>query len=175
MARIPYLPDDGAFAVNFSRILRYSPEIGGLVSQQGGKQLSVGSLDPVIRELVILNSGINYDSPYEWDQHEAIAKAVGVTDQQLEALKAQDRTAAAFTAEQSALLQFADQVAKKPRADDKSFDTAKQLLTTQQLVELVILVGYYFLVARITTTFDLELDAPSGDTLLKEMQEQYKR
>src|SRR4051794_40500318 len=51
--------------------------------------LSDNVLDPVLRELSILRvAAISPGAGYEWDQHEEIARQVGVTEAQIEAVRA---------------------------------------------------------------------------------------
>src|SRR3954462_13107363 len=54
----------------------------------GGAVLGQMSLDPVVRELAILTVAKEAEAEYEWIQHVAIAKHVGVTDEQIDTLAA---------------------------------------------------------------------------------------
>src|SRR4051794_15961937 len=59
----------------------------------GGAVLGQMALDPVVRELAILTVAKEAEARYEWIQHVAIGKAVGVTDAQVEALAEADSSA----------------------------------------------------------------------------------
>src|SRR6476661_5042008 len=59
----------------------------------GGAVLGQMSLDPVVRELAILAVAKEAEAEYEWVQHVAIAKHVGVSDAQIEALAKSDSCA----------------------------------------------------------------------------------
>src|SRR5262249_17728369 len=48
---------------------------------------------------------------------------------------------------------------------DPIFDTARKYLSDRQLVELVELVGYYWMLGRIATVFQVELDVAQGAEL----------
>lgn len=170
MARIDYpagAQETGR--VHFGQMMLYSPVVGQLVTDQGSRQITDGALDPRLREMAILNSGLRFDAPYEWDQHEPIARSVGVTGTQIDAIRAHDWQSPAFTPAQRDVLRLADAVALEPRPADDVFRAAAGLLSPQELVELVVLVGYYFEVARVTTAFDLEPDSPGGDALLRKV------
>src|SRR5690242_1932241 len=52
----------------------------------GGAVLGRMALDPLVRELAILTVAKEAEAQYEWIQHVAIAKAVGATDEQIDAL-----------------------------------------------------------------------------------------
>src|SRR3954471_22449023 len=51
----------------------------------GGKLLS-GKLPPRDRELLILRTGWNCNSPYEWSQHVVIGKQAGLTSDEIDRL-----------------------------------------------------------------------------------------
>src|SRR3954471_2172499 len=52
----------------------------------GGAVLGRMQLDPIVRELAILTVAHEAEAEYEWIQHVAIAKAVGATDAQIDAI-----------------------------------------------------------------------------------------
>src|SRR5436190_18920768 len=52
----------------------------------GGAVLGRMQLDPIVRELAILTVAHEAEAEYEWIQHMAIAKAVGATDAQIDAI-----------------------------------------------------------------------------------------
>src|SRR4051795_8426636 len=56
----------------------------------GGAVLGQMSLDPAVRELAILTVAKEAEAEYEWIQHVAIAKTLGVTDAQIQTLAAAD-------------------------------------------------------------------------------------
>src|SRR3954470_11467450 len=56
----------------------------------GGAVLGQMSLDPVVRELAILTVAKEAEAEYEWIQHVAIGKALGVSDAQIASLAAAD-------------------------------------------------------------------------------------
>src|SRR5215218_484515 len=56
----------------------------------GGAILGRMSLNPAVRELAILTVAKEAEAEYEWVQHVAIAKHLGVTDEQIAALAEAD-------------------------------------------------------------------------------------
>src|ERR1700724_2502465 len=67
-------------------------------------------LDPLLRELAILQVAHLVDSPYEWVQHVVIARAVGASDAQIEAIERDAETDPSLSAEQAQVLHFAREV-----------------------------------------------------------------
>src|SRR5687768_17051168 len=72
--------------------------------QYGGTLLTRLELDPLLRELAILQVARLVDSRYEWVQHDPIARALGATQEQLDAIEAGRDDDAAFDADQSLVL-----------------------------------------------------------------------
>src|SRR3954452_18008446 len=56
----------------------------------GGAVLGQMALDPVVRELAILTVAKEAEAEYEWIQHVAIGKTIGVSDAQIKALAEAD-------------------------------------------------------------------------------------
>jgi 4-carboxymuconolactone decarboxylase len=161
--------------INVHRALLRSPEIAAHVIGLGATQFAAGSLTDTDREMVILTCGHLYQSPYEAAQHEPISRAVGVTDEQRTAIQQQAWRADCFTAAQQALLIFAARVALNSQVDNRHLADVRAHYSDQQVVEAIILVGYYFLIARVTTVLDVPIDAPNDDSVLRAGQAIYKQ
>ena len=54
------------------------------------------------------------------------------------------------------------------------FEAARGHYTDQQLVETVIMVGFYFLIARMSTVFQLEIDPPDDSSVLDTIVDAYE-
>jgi hypothetical protein len=83
----------------------------------------------------------------------APARAAGATDEQLAALDRGELTAPCFDEADQALLAFAVAVVDGPSVPDPIFEAARRHVDDRQLVEIVGLVGYYGMTARICTVF----------------------
>ncbi|WP_329584709.1 carboxymuconolactone decarboxylase family protein [Streptomyces sp. NBC_01005] len=153
--------------INVHRILLRSPGVAEHVIRLGATQFTAGALTPVDRELVILSCGQMFQAPYEAAQHLPISAAVGVTDEQRSALASHAWTADCFTAQQKTLLAFTTEAATSPTVSPDTLDAVRLTYTDQQVVEALVLVGYYFLIARLTTVLDLPIDAPGDDRVLR--------
>src|SRR5881227_4216823 len=101
MARVPY-PDPAALSernqqvlanlppLNVFRMLAHAETAFRPYLRFGGALLADLQLGPVPRELAILQTARVFEADYEWIQHVAIGRAVGVTDEQIAALRAHD-------------------------------------------------------------------------------------
>jgi alkylhydroperoxidase family enzyme len=148
----------------------------------GAAVLGQMSLDPVVRELAILAVAKEAEARYEWVQHVEIGKAVGVTDEQIAALAesdscapegADERIAAAsanggvFSAPQQAAIELAAAVVRGPHISDDLYDCVHAQFSDRELVELLIAIGDYLMLARVMTILEIDIDEGVGDAVLR--------
>lgn len=138
----------------------------------GGAVLTRMKLDPLVRELAILVVAREAEAEYEWIQHVSIAKQVGATDEQIAALEAgfggrgaADRDAGApadpsgvFDAAQAAAIELAARVVHSPHVDDELFGRVCAQFDEREIVELVMAIGEYLMLARVMTVLEIDLD-----------------
>jgi 4-carboxymuconolactone decarboxylase len=133
----------------------------------GGAILGRQQLDPVLRELAILRVARLSPAEYEWVQHADIHLAVGGTQAQLDALLADDLEAEAFDEHQRAVLAFATEVVRDATASQAAYDAVAAFLSPQELVELVLAISYYMLIARVMNVFDIDMDPSMGADVVR--------
>ncbi|MGH2955582.1 MAG: carboxymuconolactone decarboxylase family protein [Solirubrobacterales bacterium] len=124
--------------------------------------LSELELDPLLRELVILQVAHTEGAEYEWVQHTGIAKAVGATDEQIAAIEAGELESPELDERQSAVLRVARAVVAEGAAPEDEVKALAELLGPRQMVELLLVIGQYMGVARLVATLGLEPDPPLG-------------
>jgi 4-carboxymuconolactone decarboxylase len=129
----------------------------------GAALLGELELDPVLRELAILRvARLTPHAEYEWIQHVPIAKAVGASDDQVAALESNDADAPCFSADERVVLRFTTEVVREAQASDASLDALGKILSPREIVELLMVIGQYMMVARVMATTRMELDEPAG-------------
>jgi 4-carboxymuconolactone decarboxylase len=121
--------------------------------------LSQLELDPKLRELAILLVAARTEAEYEWVQHVSIAQLLGVTGEQIAAVKHGELTAGCLDEDAVAVLRFTDHALERPRPDDETFAALTQRLPTRQIVELLLVIGTYQMLARVMTALDIELES----------------
>jgi alkylhydroperoxidase family enzyme len=175
MARIPYPDTDGAPEqvrealalappLNIFRMLAHAETAFRPWLRFGGALLLDAQLDARLRELAILQVATRTGARYEWIQHEAIALAVGVSAEEVAAVAAGQLDAPCFGTPERAVLDFTDDVIQNVRAGDTSFEAVARLLSPREIVELLLTIGQYMMVARVMETLDLDLDEPLGES-----------
>ena len=173
MARIPYIDPEQApepirevFEVapplNIFKTLAHAETAFRPFMRFGGAILTRLELDPVLRELAILQVARQCEAEYEWVQHVAIGQSVGITDEQIAALEGGDVEADVFDGAQRALLIFTRAVVAGPRVTDQTFASLKQHLSDREVVELLMTIGEYWMLARVMTVLGVDVEPPAG-------------
>ena len=176
MARLPYVDPDGASEPVRRALERVPPlNVFRMVANAetafrpwlalGGALLSSLELDARVRELAILRVGRLSGAEYEWVQHVPIALAVGATEEQVAAIDRGDLDDASLSELERAVLRFTTEVVQDVRASDEALDAVRAAgLSPREVVELLLVIGQYMLVARVAETAGIEIDEP-GDVL----------
>ena len=119
--------------------------------------LSKSTLPPRERELLILRTGWNCRSRYEWGQHVLIARDCGLSDAEIERVK-HGPTAEGWDARDKALLDAADELHSTSSMSDATWEALAGEYSVEQLLDVVATVGNYHLVAMFLNTTRVALD-----------------
>jgi len=112
----------------------------------GGFLLQDGTLPARERELLILRTGYNCGSSYEWGQHVRISEAIGMD--RAEILRVADGPdAEGWSAADAALLRAADELHEQAKISDRTWARLAEAHDERGLIEIAMLVGHYHLVA----------------------------
>ncbi|HEY2216975.1 MAG TPA: carboxymuconolactone decarboxylase family protein [Solirubrobacteraceae bacterium] len=137
----------------------------------GGDCLDARLFDPVLRELAILRvSRLTPGAEYEWAQHVPILLAVGGTEAQVAAMQADEVDAAALGEDGRLVVRFTTQVVLDATPDDATFAAMRDRFSTAEIVQLLLVIGQYMMVARVMATAQLEVDAVLGADVLSSAQ-----
>jgi alkylhydroperoxidase family enzyme len=169
MARVPYLepsdlkPEDRDLLkrpITLFKALVNSPGGARAFSGLGGYIRSTSTLDPRLRELAILQVGYVTRAPYEWSHHIKLGYGFGVTDADIEALIAEtDGRESGLPALDRAVLRAAREMTGPALAmSDATFALLQAHLTTEHLVDLTLVIGFYNAVVRILGTLRIDVE-----------------
>ena len=120
------------------------------VMKLGGTLLGKLELDAKLRELCLLHAVKLEGGEYEWVQHVPIALDLGCTEAQIAALDKGDDGAACFNAREKAALRFTREVVVDVRASEAALAEARKHLSDREVVELILMSGFYIMLARLT-------------------------
>jgi len=133
----------------------------------GGDCLDGRWFDPLLRELAILRvARLTPGAEYEWVQHVPILLAVGGSQEQVAALEADDVEADVLGDDGRLVVRFATQVVLDATPDEETFAAMSARFTHAQIVQLLLVIGQYMMVARVMATAQLEVDAVLGADVL---------
>jgi 4-carboxymuconolactone decarboxylase len=110
----------------------------------------------VLRELVILRSAVVTGTEYEWVQHEAIARMVGVSDEKISAVR---NPGDEFDPHELLVLQLVDGVIGDGTPSAELVTTAESELGRAELIEVLLIAGYYAMLGGVMRAVRLDVDS----------------
>ena len=143
--------------MNIFSTLARNPELFKAWLPFGGHLLTAGSLSGRERELVILRTALNCESPYEWGQHVRISLAGGIDRETIDRVAA-GPDADGWSASEAALLRAADELHGAAVISDDTWAELATAYDERQLIEIPMLVGQYHLVAFTLNSLGVEQD-----------------
>jgi len=114
---------------------------------------------PRLSELAILVVGAYWQSGFEWVVHAREARAAGLSDQVIDAIR-ERRVPPLDQLDEAAVYHFASDLMQNRRVSSIRFNAAAELLGNAALVDLVGILGYYTLICMTINAF--ELPPPAG-------------
>lgn len=116
-----------------------------------------------IRELLILRGAQISGAHYEWVHHVTMALAAGVTQTQIDALGAWEKSAL-FSPEERAVLRLSDEVTRGPAASAGCMESLRQCgYDAAEIVELTLTASFYVCVSRFLQSMEVDLEAHLKD------------
>ncbi|WP_214321339.1 carboxymuconolactone decarboxylase family protein [Nonomuraea sediminis] len=131
------LDQEGGLAGPFNAML-LSPAVGDALQELGAAVRYRSSLSDRARELAVLVVASAWDSAFEQQVHEPIARSLGLTDAQLADLR-NGRPPALGDPSEAAVVRVATALVSRRDLDDEEY----ALLPESVVFELTTLVGYY--------------------------------
>jgi alkylhydroperoxidase family enzyme len=110
------------------------------------------------RELLILRTGFNCGSSYEWGQHVRIAERLEMPREEVMRV-AEGPRAEGWSREDATLLAAADELHQHAKISDETYASLSERYDERGLIEIAMLVGHYHMVAFALNSLEVELDA----------------
>jgi len=148
----------GRPVLNLYRALANQPPALAAFLEMSRYVRSGSTLDPGVRELVILATAHELGQEYEVAHHTQAAAGVGVDAAKVMALMP-GGSLDAFTPAERYAVAFARQAAHTRSCDDATFNRLQSLFSTQEIVDLVVTTAWYHLCAVILGSLHVELEA----------------
>jgi len=122
-----------------------------------GRLMPGGRLPRRDTELVILRTAHLRDCRYEFEHHRHLAAKAGVSVTEIERLTS-DPEAPEWSARERALLAACDELHREQNLSDGSWRSLSEHLDDRSIIELVLLVGHYQMLATFIATLRVEPD-----------------
>ena len=143
--------------LNVFRTLLRHPKLAQRWAVFGRYIVTESTLPARERELLILRTGWLCRSEYEWGQHVIIARASGLTDEEIERVK-KGPDAGAWDEADAALLQAVDELHDDTFISDATWQALLKSWDTRQLIDIIFTVGQYHTVSMALNTLGVQLD-----------------
>jgi 4-carboxymuconolactone decarboxylase len=147
----------GDVPLNIFATLAHNPALLQRVNRLGGYFLFKGSLDPREREIVILRTSFRSGCRYEFGQHRLIGREAGLSDEEIRSLSSE--SAGEFWSDRDRpLIDLVDELAANGCVSSSTWQALASRWSEVELVELLLLPGYYRMLADFLNSVGVELD-----------------
>ena len=148
----------GIDEMNLLRVLVRHPRVARSLTDLLVLMITDGTLDPRLRELVIMRVGWVTGSEYEWTQHWVVARRLGISGDDL--LATRNWTAyEGFGPVERAVLAATDETLAGGRISATTWaEVVTHLATDEERIELVTVIGLWNMVSSILRTLEVPLE-----------------
>ncbi len=148
--------------LNVYRMMAWSPRLAKVWAPFARGLRNDLSVPRRLRELLIVQIACRHESKYEYGHHAHMALAEGVTQAQLSALPHWRDSPQRFDADESLVLELADDLTHARGASAATMQALIARFGEKQVMELLATGAFYCAVARIVNSLDCELE-PEAD------------
>jgi 4-carboxymuconolactone decarboxylase len=168
--------------MNIGRMVSHAPTLVAPYYNTYAAALQPLELDPKLRQLAILRVAERTSAEYVLVQHRALAKLAGLTDQQISAARPPDLESIGYWSESTCysrverlVLAFVDEVTGGARTSNSLFEHVRSVLTPREIVELLLVIGWYWTACRLTTTLEIEPEHALGQSVISMLEIERER
>ena len=152
----------GGSPLNVQRTIARHPDLARARLSFTRHIMGQSSLEPRERELLILRTGWNCRSEYEFAQHSRMGRAAGLSDAEISRV-ATGPDAEGWTPFDAALLRAADELHEDAFISDPTWAALAERYSVQQLMDLVFTVGQYHIVSMALNSFGVQFEPETTD------------
>ncbi|OZM83084.1 carboxymuconolactone decarboxylase family protein [Pseudonocardia sp. MH-G8] len=175
MARIPYpdltgLPEQARAALdsmvaplNLIHMCAHSPGLVAPIVKLSTAVLMRMRMPPRLREMLILRTASRVGCDYVLTQHRTIARGLGMSAGEIDAICADGARWAGFSEADLRLLEAADRIVRDTTLPPEMLVGLTRWLSHSQLVELFVVVGHYRMLSGLLNGLAVDID-PHGES-----------
>ena len=155
-----WMPRDTALEpLALFRTLAIHDELFSRMRPLGSGLLGHGRIAPRDREIVIHRACALTGAEYEWGVHAVVyGRSVGLTEEQLGATRHGEADDPAWSADDRALIELVDQLHDTCTIEDVLWARLAERFDDDQLLELLIIAGWYRLISYVVNAVGVELE-----------------
>jgi alkylhydroperoxidase family enzyme len=166
--------------MNIGRVVSHAPTLVAAYYNTYAAVSRSLELDPQLRQLAILRVAERASAEYVLVQHRALARLAGLTDQQISAARPADLDSywsdcSCYSHVQELVLAFTDEVIAGARISNPVFERIRSVLTPREIVELLLVIGWYWTACRLTTTLEIEPEHALGHVVISVLEVERER
>jgi 4-carboxymuconolactone decarboxylase len=143
--------------LNIHRLMAHNPSLTQAWMPYRNHIVADSSLAPRHRELLILRTAVNCAADYEWEHHVVRGRAAGLSDAEIQRVKAGPE-ADAWQPEEALLLRAADECRRDSGISDRTYASLNRYFNLEQQLDIIATVGMYLTLATIIKTYRLQLE-----------------
>lgn len=151
------LARERGYVPSLYRVLANSPQLLADFLRMGGDIRAESELPGRYKELAILTVARLTEAGTMWVSHLPLARSAGIEEAKLVALPGWRRWAG-FDAEERAVMAYAEEATHHVRVGAEAWEAVAAFLSAGQLAELVVVVAFYNMVARILEPLEIDID-----------------
>jgi len=149
------LPAELPIHNNLVRALYLNPDLHRSFGSLAMRVHSASHLSDRVRELAVLRTIALLRADYEWGNHVIAARQLGITDAELRKVRSGELEG--FTAAEALAMRLAEAVDGRV-VDDALWSEASTVFSAVELLDLVVVVGFYGFASRFVLALDIPLD-----------------
>ena len=138
-----------------------APHLGEPAQRLGGCIRFRTSLPENLKEVAICTVGAFHRSKFEFAAHVRLAQAAGVSTEPLERLRKGEPPV--FEGDEALAWRVAVQLLEQHRIDDQTYQQMVSTIGEDQMIELVMTIGYYCLISHTLNAFQVQVTGQMSD------------
>jgi 4-carboxymuconolactone decarboxylase len=146
-----------ATKLNITLTLAHHPGLAIPYLNFGMHILNRSTLSARVREIATLRTAWLYRSDYQWDKHSQGAKNIGMTREEIEAIKS-GADAPVWSTFERYVLRAVDQLRNDVAIDDETWNVLAKHLDRRQLLDFLFTVGSYAMLAMVLNGIRVQLE-----------------
>ncbi len=143
--------------LNVFRAVAGLPESFRPFMQLGGSLLGDPAIETRTREIAILRVAHVTGAAYEWAQHEQIARNVGISEEEIAALRGEDPSGA-LDEDGALAARVAEEISRDVRLSDEALGQLIERYGNKGAASMILCCAYYNMVSRFLESTRVELE-----------------